>query len=531
MKIKRIAALTLCILIVSAGLAACDGGGGFGDYFPDEEGTVEITFFNWELGRFASDANERPLPVYDVMAELLDISIIPISAPWGSWEEALSIRMASGSIPDIFIHYGMDRPEQFSKWQKEELILPFPEDEERYPNLYRQLMRFDAFKPLMNGYFYGMPISNLQDEDVESFIDHALYIRKDWLTNLNLPMPTTLKELEETLLAFTFNDPNGNGRNDTYGFGNLNEGGAWWFYPYINMFDVDLFDWKNVDGEWVPDLVTQEMKDAIHWLWTMYRQGALDAEFATCSLDQLRERFLTGRIGVMAHAAGYPFWGTIWQQFQSTYPDRNPTDMFEIMPVMVGSTGKQRINGWPNSWCMISVSSLTSEKKRDKIFSLLDYMLSDEGLELLRYGIEGEHYRKNGDIYELLLPRYEDGAFRTLLDVDPSSEALKRMITWDKGFLPDGLVRNQELQMASARPFIEASVNPNTFFIPVKEEDFPSLKVTVLADYINTEIIKLICTPDGDFDQMWDNLLSGWRSRGGTEYIEAMNKSAKAIGK
>jgi putative aldouronate transport system substrate-binding protein len=46
----------------------------------------------------------------------------------------------------------------------------------------------------------------------------AWNIRKDWLANLGLKTPTTPEELLAVARAFTFNDPDGNGQNDTYGF-------------------------------------------------------------------------------------------------------------------------------------------------------------------------------------------------------------------------------------------------------------------------------------------------------------------------
>ena len=56
-------------------------------------------------------------------------------------------------------------------------------------------------------------------------------IRQDWLDNLGLAMPTTLDELHDVLYAFTFNDPDGNGEDDTWGacFG----GGIWCGTSYI----------------------------------------------------------------------------------------------------------------------------------------------------------------------------------------------------------------------------------------------------------------------------------------------------------
>ena len=40
-------------------------------------------------------------------------------------------------------------------------------------------------------------------------------IRTDWLKNLGMEMPTTIDELHDILYAFTYNDPDQNGANDT----------------------------------------------------------------------------------------------------------------------------------------------------------------------------------------------------------------------------------------------------------------------------------------------------------------------------
>lgn len=42
--------------------------------------------------------------------------------------------------------------------------------------------------------------------------NHYFVIRSDWLKNLNLEIPKTLDDLIKTAQAFTYNDPDGNGR-------------------------------------------------------------------------------------------------------------------------------------------------------------------------------------------------------------------------------------------------------------------------------------------------------------------------------
>lgn len=62
---------------------------------------------------------------------------------------------------------------------------------------------------LPDGKFYGVPTSAHT---------YALFIRQDWLDKLGMKAPTTWDELKKVAHAFTFNDPDGNGKNDTYGF-------------------------------------------------------------------------------------------------------------------------------------------------------------------------------------------------------------------------------------------------------------------------------------------------------------------------
>lgn len=63
-----------------------------------------------------------------------------------------------------------------------------------------------------NGLHYAIPIL---DYDYNS--DPMMWIRTDWLKKVGLSAPATLDELEKVLDAFTNQDPDGNGKNDTYG--------------------------------------------------------------------------------------------------------------------------------------------------------------------------------------------------------------------------------------------------------------------------------------------------------------------------
>ena len=84
---------------------------------------------------------------------------------------------------------------------------------------------------------------------------YCMKIRQDWLDKLNLPMPTTLDEYIDTLVAFRKNDANGNGIadermvvqtntcNKTFG-GYFDNGVAGWFGLANYVFQLNRETWE-----------------------------------------------------------------------------------------------------------------------------------------------------------------------------------------------------------------------------------------------------------------------------------------------
>jgi len=62
---------------------------------------------------------------------------------------------------------------------------------------------------------------------------NLLFIRKDWLAKLHLPVPTTWAQVVQDAVAFTNDDPDGDGKADTYGMdvpGSTSRGYiSWWW--------------------------------------------------------------------------------------------------------------------------------------------------------------------------------------------------------------------------------------------------------------------------------------------------------------
>lgn len=101
----------------------------------------------------------------------------------------------------------------------QDVIQPVDEYVEQYSTTYKQyLEEHPELKPYItagDGKMYGMTSARTP----LGVANHGMWIRQDWLDNLGLDTPTTIDELNEVALAFTKNDPDGNGQDDTFGIG------------------------------------------------------------------------------------------------------------------------------------------------------------------------------------------------------------------------------------------------------------------------------------------------------------------------
>ncbi len=130
------------------------------------------------------------------------------------------------------------------------------------------------------------------------------YIRQDWLDNLGLEIPKNWEEFHAVLRAFTFDDPDGNGIDDTWGYTDMHSAGEDWYNRAI-MQDARVEIYFR-DGEWVDGFTEEAMKEALKRLRTIYREGLVDPNITTNTTFTARNRFISGDVGVIT------YWGNHW---------------------------------------------------------------------------------------------------------------------------------------------------------------------------------------------------------------------------
>lgn len=142
------------------------------------------------------------------------------------------------------------------------------------------------------GKLYGLPIPG------NYYIGNALlFVRGDWLKQLNLEVPTTIDEAIEVARAFKEAKLGG---EDTIGMmfadgAGVNDGRI---QGFMNGFDAYRDIWVDVDGKLAFSNTLPEMREALLKLQEMYAEGLINKDFSVTNGTVAQEYIASGKCGI-----------------------------------------------------------------------------------------------------------------------------------------------------------------------------------------------------------------------------------------
>lgn len=402
----------------------------------------------------------------------------------------------------------------------------------------------------VDGKVYGVP--KRADRRTDAMM---LFLRKDWLDNLGMEIPTTVEELKAVAKAFTENDPDGNGVADTYGLGICGKEGFFWWSGVETFFECygaapghwcGTFQFLEKDGEivWGGSLV-DEMKAALTDLQEMYQEGWLAKSFTTMDNVQIQSDIASGSCGMYFA----PNWGS--QAMQVELAKTNPDADLIAVPLPDGmgeGSAKSYIPVTTNECWVISskcehpeaiikllnVSAKVSASSEDaEQLALFEapgsglYVGSNSWPVQLGYTLGLEDERAvceavtTGEIPEdlpekgkasvknvqLIEAAFADGTYADL--VAAGDEAIMSAITSNETYGANGGMR------VSIQQVDEGRLNQDAYnAIPT---DAMNSKFTTLNKMTLETIIKIIC---GDSVDTYDTFLESWYKLGGDAVMQ-----------
>lgn len=225
----------------------------------------------------------------------------------GNAKEKIKMMISSDSLPDVF---KVDRQtfEMLVKADKlEDLTQAFESCASDNLKSYLPSGSPARNASTKNDKLYAIPNHNDYKESAT-----MIWIRTDWLKAVGMELPKTAQDLMSIAEAFTIKDPDGNGVDDTYGFGfdgTLGIGDVYWnMYNSYPKIWIDSNDGTLVDGMFGNEKQIANTKSGLLNLQTLYSKGLIDKEFTTKDGTKVAEDVANGKFGIFFDGLWSGYW-------------------------------------------------------------------------------------------------------------------------------------------------------------------------------------------------------------------------------
>ena len=497
-KIFKAAASALLCACFCLPFAACGGGGGRFEENENPEDVTSITVFKNDWASFNS-ARESNSPVYAEVKKNVGADIIAESGSSETWQTQLMLRQTDGDLPEIFLTNGPQSADFFESLISEGDIIAISDyvnesTKETYPILYERMEQFVYMK------------SNISYAECKTWFipttwenEKSLYVRQDWIDNLNkkldsilvsdgiissasemtddlyeqwkFTLPTDLLKFYRLARAFTLYDPDGNGQNDTTGyFSESNKDMDSWVYI---AFGTGWNEWVYDEGEggYVPAELTDESMYATAFLNKLMADGYMSKDSITADMSTKQDRFMQGKVG-MIYAQNWlnTFVSGLMDVYNCTIEEATAkVAMAEPPAGRDGAYGGAGQNGYWQGYC---INGRMSEARIEKCLKLFDYLYSDEGIELILYGVEGVHYTEDAEGNKTtLLEANEKGFYPNIQSVDTATQ-LYGLVNWTGHYGVETITNGDVIAEAMAK----SAANRH-------KEDYPDLQTDSMIKY------------------------------------------------
>jgi len=381
----------------AGGAAGGSSGGGTeasGSNAPPEPERKHLTL-NW----FVHAPAEAVLPEGDAdfirktIEEKFNVTLNIQYMPTGSdYDSKLSLLIASGDTPDLFVQTGVNSQKLIIDGITADMT-PYVTPE-KMPNYFRWISEVELQRYAVENKFERAPLIFPRN------VYRSYYIRQDWLDNLGMKMPTNYDEMIEVMRAFTFEDPDRNGRHDTYGFSAAGNGStvSWDFPSWIRHGLIGALmvrDNQYIDNQSDPAVqyVLQDIKD-------MMAEGIVDPDWFLNKGTEHVDKAVGGKVGIIVGGTRtFAFDSdpnSIQNRTKALIPEAN---WMPFHPFAETGTWTENLPDLP--FMFSRKTAETEPEKIERITEILDWMAGEEGFLLINYGLEGKHYSRSGNTITL----------------------------------------------------------------------------------------------------------------------------------
>lgn len=451
---------------------------------------AEVNFV-FTKGGFEPDSEDNS--IHTKINEASGVVMNHIAPPSANYDEKLSIMLASGTEDiDMFKLQSAQFNKMYDYAEQGALLDLAPYLESHLPNVLKTIPREVLDDMMVDGALYGIPVYCSPNR-------MNTLIRKDWLEKLGLDYPKTLDELHDVLYAFTFNDPDGNGANDTVG---MTGRGLEGLEPIFGAFDFTgvaySYWYEGADGKLYPSALHENAPAALKLIKDWYAEGIIDPELFTLTTEaEINEKGYNNYFGY------YYNWWTFESKLEHTIHEYDTTfDLVSLAPPS-SDISEGAVRGVAPTNGVVCVMADTD--KVEECLKLIDWYHTEEGMMTAYSGVEGLHWEKTEEGY-FTLPQFDTDA---------------TWIQWYSAFESEWPLLMVETYMVQSRrdAFNWNTITDAANLLTTQAE---VLYETDLLDYVKETYMNFV-TGAQDIDKDWDKFVENWYKMGGQEWSDELN--------
>ena len=414
MKRKKILALLAVGALLAGTLTGCGGGAASGDAGSagDSQGAAEgdgaqadsgddtspITFEYYNAD--GKNGNWSETPVGAAITEATGVTLeitYPVSST-GDASEDVALMIANDDYPDMIY----SKASVTNLYEAGALIDMTDLIEQYGPNIKK--MYGDEFEKLKWGAddpgIYQLSYAGVRGKILTTGgtcqIQYAVLAENDY------KYPTTLAEYEEMIKSYLAAHPTTEDGLETIGI-SMSASDWHWMITLGNPAGF-IADAAPDNGQWLIDEnynctykhSSDDEKEYFRWLSRMYDEGILDQNFATQTDDDYIAKLSSGRVIAITDANWH-----YMQACATLNADGKQDKTYCGLPVVMDPNDKAPTLMYQG--LQVGYGLAITKRCEDPVRAIkfLDYLCSDEGAVLYRWGVEGEHYQvdENGMRY------------------------------------------------------------------------------------------------------------------------------------
>lgn len=492
---------------------------------------LEITLAYWQIDSFLENRDEDA--VLQILEEKFNITIVPRNITWDDYYNKIQLWAETGELPDLFVGAGR-QGKNYYQWIKEGLLHEIPDDLSDYPNLERYLDSPEKESCMADGKVYCI-FRQTYSEQAETIKDRTIAYRWDLAKEAGITEePKNWDEFRAMIQAIIKTDSEGTG------IGGMTAKNFSMLMGPLFTYSIPLASTGGTSFYWVPRgseyyvpaiFAGVELGENALPTWRlarqMYEEGTIEQDILLVTTAQAEEKFLMGRSAAICFDGGISnsnYYENIVQYWKDIHGSEFLEDV-RFLDIMPSVTGELYYPVWGHAWSESYINAKVSDEKLRRILALYDYMLSEEGMLLTKFGIEGDTYKLE-----------EDGKVTLLTEGIPSDVyhsigMLASLVCWNYGnqdptrfpnTVPAEYVKLDQERVEKARNCKIPKYNYECTKVASQMEDCISIDVNSIFQRIvlGREPVEII----------WDEIIEEYIDQGLQKMIRKVNNQVKETG-